>query len=296
MQSSLVLTLGLPLALVVIMLGVGLSLSADDFRAVILKPKPLIIGLACQMAIMPAVCFALVSLSTLPPVIAVGMMLLAASPTGPSAALFTHLSRGDVALAITITAITSVLAIVTLPIVAKISLLALLGQQETVSIAFGKILQTFGLAIVPVVLGMAIKSRAPIIASRLDRPVKTLASVFLALVVAVAFVMQWDLVATWAPTIGATALACNLAGLALGLIVPLLLGVPRRQAVALSMCVGIHNAGLIITMALSAVMLDDPEMAIAPAIYGLLAYFTAAAAVWVFARTIPISSEPAKPL
>lgn len=284
MQQSMVLSVGLPAVLFVIMLGLGLSLRLDDFTRVLARPKPVIIGLVCQILLLPIVCLVIVYASNLPAALAAGMMLLAASPGGTSASLYTHLARGDVALSITLTACSSVLALVSLPIIANLSLYLFYGEVETVYLRIENVLQIFGFAVVPALIGAFIHNSRPELARRLERPVKILASVFLAAVVLVALVGQWSMVVTWAPTVGAAVLAFNLASLALGYYVPQLLGVERRQRIALSMEIGIHNAALVIALAMSEYMLNNAEMAIAPAIYGLIAYITSAVFVWTLNR------------
>ena len=110
MQQSVVLSIGLPVALVIIMLGLGLSLRIEDFTRCLSRPWPILVGLVCQIVILPLFCLALVYVADLPPAISVGMMLLAASPGGTSAAIFTHLARGDLALSLILAAATSVIA------------------------------------------------------------------------------------------------------------------------------------------------------------------------------------------
>lgn len=105
MQDNSALIIFLPLALGIIMLGLGLSLTIQDFRNVLQKPKAVVVALICQTLILPLACLGLVYVFKLEPALAVGMMLLAASPGGTSANLYSHLADGDVALNITLTAI-----------------------------------------------------------------------------------------------------------------------------------------------------------------------------------------------
>ncbi len=114
MDSALT-TIGLPIALGIIMFGLGLDLTPADFRRIGKHPRAVLVALAAQLLILPAVCFGLVLLFDLPPLLGIGMMLLAASPGGTTANLFSHLFRGDDALNITLTAINSIIAIATLP-------------------------------------------------------------------------------------------------------------------------------------------------------------------------------------
>jgi BASS family bile acid:Na+ symporter len=284
MQSSLALSIGLPIALCIIMLGLGLSLRLEDFSRVLARPLPVVVGLSCQIVLLPALCFALVSLSNLPPAICVGMMLLAASPGGTSAALFTHLARGDVALSISMAAISSLLAMISLPIIANLSLLAFYGEGGDVRLELHQVLQMFAIAVVPALIGAAIQTRYPAFAQRLDKPVKLLATLFLAAVVLFALIGQWGLLATWGVSVGAVALAFNLMSLLVGYCVPRMLKIDRSQAVALAMSIGLHNAALVIALAMSEFMLNDPEMAIPPAAYGLIAYLVGGVFVWVLNR------------
>ena len=284
MQSSIAVSIGLPVALVIIMLGLGLSLKFDDFTRVFTKPKPILIGLFCQVVLLPLFCLGLVYVSDLPASIAVGMMLLAASPGGTSATIFTHLARGDVALSLMLAAVTSLLALVTIPIIANGSLMLFYGGANTVYLQISQVLQIFAVAIVPALVGAYIRGIYPAVAARLDRPIKMLATVFLALVVIFALVSQWSVVMQWAPAIGATVLIFNVASLLVGYYAPRLMGVERSQTVAIAMSVSIHNAALVIALALSEYMLNNAEMAIPPALYGVIAYVTGGVAVWVLNR------------
>ena len=291
MQSSAALSIGLPAVLCIIMLGLGLSLKLDDFLRVLRQPRTVLIGLLCQIVVLPILCFGLTYASGLPPAIAVGMMLLAASPGGTSATLYTHLARGDVALSITLTALTSALSILTVPLIANMALDKFYGESATVYLELAQVAQIFAIAVVPALVGVFVQSRYPALAQRLEKPVKILAMVFLVAVVVFALVSQWSLVAIWGPTVGVTVLAFNLISFGVGYFVPRLFRVAERQAIALAMSIGMHNAALVITIALSEHMLGNSEMAIPPAAYGLFAYITGGVLVWILSRR-PIA-EPA---
>ncbi len=294
MQSSAALSIGLPVVLCIVMLGLGLSLKLDDFRRVLQRPQVVLIGLFCQIIILPIICYGLTFASGLPPAIAVGMMLLAASPGGTSATLYTHLARGDVALSITLTALTSVLSIVTVPFIANFALARFYGEASAVYLELSLVAQIFVIAVVPAMIGVLVQSRYPVLAQRLDRPVKLLATLFLAAIVIFALVSQWGLVATWGVTILTVVLPFNLMSLAVGYLVPRLFRIEYRQAIALAMSIGVHNAALVIAIALSEQMLDNPEMAIPPAAYGLIAYITSGVVVWVVNRrqAVPVKRSP----
>jgi BASS family bile acid:Na+ symporter len=280
MQSSVTLNIGLPAALCIIMLGLGLSLRLEDFARIIARPWPVIVGLFCQSVLLPALCFVLVSFSGMPPAICVGMMLLAASPGGTSAALYTHLARGDVALSISLTAINSLLSMISLPIIVNLSLMAFYGDDGAVRLAFHQVAQIFAIAIVPALIGVFIHKRYPEFARRLDKPVKLLAMLFLGAVVLFALIGQWRLLVDWGLTVGVLALTFSVMSMSVGYWIPRVLKLERGQAIALSMSIGLHNAALVIALAMSERMLNEPEMAIPPAAYGLMAYIVAGVFVW----------------
>lgn len=291
MQQSVVLSIGLPVALVIIMLGLGLSLRIEDFTRALSRPWPILVGLVCQIVILPLLCLALVYVADLPPAISVGMMLLAASPGGTSAAIFTHLARGDVALSLILAAATSVIALFSLPVIVNFSMEMFYGEASAVRLDVRQIMQIFVVAIVPALAGVMIRSRFPALAQRLDRPVKALATVFLVAVVLAALIGQWRLLVIWGPTVGTMMLAFSVASLLVGYCAPLLLGIERRQAIALSMSIGIHNAALVIALAMSDHMLGNPEMAIPPAAYGVIAYIAGGAFVWLLNRRTALPSS-----
>jgi hypothetical protein len=126
-QESLATKVFLPTALGIIMLGLGLTLTLADFKRVVVYPRAVIVGLVCQMLVLPFACYGIARAFALPPELAVGLMLLAASPGGATANLFSHLAKGDVALNITLTAVNSVLSLFTLPLIVNVSLERFLG-------------------------------------------------------------------------------------------------------------------------------------------------------------------------
>ncbi|MCZ7419977.1 bile acid:sodium symporter family protein [Verrucosispora sp. WMMA2121] len=276
MDSALTL-IGLPVALGIIMLGLGLGLTTGDFRRVARHPKAAVIALGCQVLLLPALCFGLVLAFDLPPELAVGMMLLAASPGGTTANLYSHLFGGHVALNITLTAINSVLAVFTLPIVVNLSAAYFLGDARSIGLQFDKVLQVFAIVLVPVVVGMLIRARWARVAERLDRPVRVLSVVVLVAVIAGAVLGERENLADYFVSVGLAVLAFNLLSLGIGYGVPRLAGVERSAAKAAGFEIGIHNSTLAITIALSPALLDSTRMAIPGAVYGIVMFFTAAA-------------------
>jgi BASS family bile acid:Na+ symporter len=265
----------LPVALGIIMLGLGLGLTIEDFRRVAVYPKAALLALTCQVILLPAVCFGLVVALDLKPELAVGMMLLAASPGGTTANLYSHLFRGNVALNVTLTAINSVLAVVTLPVVVNLSLDHFLGDTSGIGLQFDKVLQVFAIILVPVAIGMAVRARFPEHAARLNRPVRIISVVVLVAVIAGAVIKERENIADYVIATGLAVLIFNVVSLSVGYGVPRLAGIAPREAVAAGFEIGIHNSTLAITIAIS--LLGSTEIAIPAAVYGIVMFFTAAA-------------------
>ena len=133
----------MPFALGIIMLGLGLSLTVDDFRRVAKYPKAVFIGLFCQMILLPLVCFFIAKTFGLPSALAVGLMLLSASPGGATANLYSHLAKGDVALNISLTAINCILAIFTIPVIVNLSLTYFMGSEQYIPLQFKEVVRIF---------------------------------------------------------------------------------------------------------------------------------------------------------
>lgn len=282
MTADPLLTFFLPAALGIIMLGLGLSLSLADFARVAKFPKPVLIGLACQLLLLPLACFFLAKAFGLAPALAVGLMLLAASPGGTTANLYSHLAHGDVALNITLTAVNSVIAILTMPLIVNLSLAYFMSTDQAIPLQFAKVVQVFAIVLGPVAIGMWLRSRFPGFAERMQKPVKIISALFLLLIILLAVAKDWRTFVDYAPAVGGAALAFNLLSMAVGYCVPRLLKLNLRQAIAIAMEIGIHNGTLAIALALSPALLNNPTMAIPAAIYSLIMFVTAALfGLWV---------------
>jgi bile acid:Na+ symporter, BASS family len=283
-MGSALTTVLLPLALAIVMLGLGLSLTTGDFLRVGRQPKAVLIALALQLLVLPAICFGLVVLFDLPPLLAVGMLLLAASPGGTTANLFSHLFRGDVALNISLTAVNSLIAVVTLPVVTNLAIDWFdPADAGTLGLQFGKTAQVFAVVLVPVAIGMLIRQQRPAFAERMDKPVRILSAVVLALVVVGTMLAERENIGGYLRDTGLPVLLFCLASLTLGFVVPRVLGVDERQAIASAFEIGVHNATLAIAVAIS--VLGSVELAVPAAVYGVLMFPIAAVFGWAITRT-----------
>lgn len=271
----------LPLGLAFIMFSLGLGLGLADFRRVLAQPRAVVAGMVGQVVVLPAIAFSIASGFQLGPEVATGLMILAACPGGVTAGLVTNLARGDTALSITLTALTSVVAFVTVPLVVGGSLVYFAGQAILIRLPAGQLAGgLFLLTVLPVAAGMALRQWGP--GLRLERPVKRLATgVFLAIVIAT-FVNQWDTLVRHFPTVGPATLALNLLTMTAGYGIGRLQELPTASRIAMSMECGMQNSALGITLAVS--LLGAPALAIPSVVYALLMNVTALAVILLARR------------
>jgi BASS family bile acid:Na+ symporter len=284
-------TIGLPVALGIIMFGLGLSLRPADFARVAKNPKAVLVALACQLILLPAICLGLVVLFALPPILAVGMMLLAASPGGTTANLYSHLFRGDVALNISLTAVNSVIAVFTLPFITNFALGLFMPGESGLGLEFAKTVEVFVIVLGPVILGMLVRWWKPKFADAMNKPVRIASMIILAIVIIGAIVSNWAiLVENFGKLAGIAALFCALS-LTIGFFVPRLFRVERKQAVASAFEIGIHNGTLAIVIAQS--VLGSVELSLPAAVYSVLMFFIALIFGLIIARTGRGADAPA---
>lgn len=276
-----------PLVVVAVMLALGLTLTVADFRRAATLRRPLGVALICQSALLPALCFLIVEAFNLRPNLAVGLMLMAAAPGGLMANLLSHLVNGDLALNLTLTAINAVLSIVALPAILAFSMTWFIGEGRFIPLQFDKFLGVVGLVLIPTAIGVAIRHRFPELARRLQAPIRIAAGVLL-VVVAVAAIAGaretlWN---NFGVLSGAVVSFCAVS-LTVGYLAPRWMHLAPRQAIAVSLEIGMHNAVVAMGIALSPQLLNNAEMATPAAVYGLVAPFIALAFVGTVRRLDP---------
>ena len=266
-------TIGLPVALGIIMFGLGLSLTVGDFTRVLKQPKAVIVALLCQLILLPVICFGLVLAFQLPPVLAVGMMMLAASPGGTTANLYSHLFRGDVALNISLTAVNSVIAVFTLPVITNIAILYFDPFDDQLGLQWAKTLEVFAIVLLPVAAGMLVRRFWPGFAKAMDKPVRIASVIILVIVIAGAVAQNWTLLIENFGRLSLITIVFCLISLTVGYFAPRLIKVGKRQSIASSFEIGIHNATLAIVIAQT--VLGSVELSLPAAVYGVLMFFIA---------------------
>ncbi len=273
-MDSGIITIFLPIALAIVMAGLGLELRPKDFARVAKHPKAVILALICQLLVLTSIAFIIAKLLALSPLLAVGLMLLAASPGGPTANLFSYLYKGDIALNITLTAVNSVIAAFTLPLIVNFSIMHFMQDSQQVGLQFSKILQVFLIILIPVGLGMLVRHFASHWADRLNKPVRIFALVFLILIIIGAVTKERHNILEYIGQVGlATVLFC-ICSLAIGYFVPRMFGINNFQAKACAFEIGIHNSTLAMTIALT--VMASPVVAMPAAIYSIFMYIFAA--------------------
>ena len=279
MQDSILTAVFLPLALAFIMLGMGLSLTVKDFKNILLFPKAIIIGLTNQLILLPVLGFALIQLFGLSGAMAVGIMILAACPGGATSNLITHLSKGDIALSISLTAISSFITILTIPLVVNFAI-NFFGEEGSVTLPLLEtIIQIMGVTIVPVSIGMILKKRFPKMALKADKPVRIASAIIFAAVLFAAILKERDSIVEYFVLSGPIMLSLNILTLVVGFFLATVFVLPKRQRLTISIESGIQNGTLGIMIA--ATLLKNSEMTIPIAIYSLIMFMTSAFIIFI---------------
>ena len=247
----------------------------------------MLLGLAAQLVGIPLVGFLLVSIFPLSPELAVGVMVLAACPGGPTSNLMTYLSKGSVALSITLTAISSLITILTIPLVVNLSMQRFLGESMALRLPFlPTVLQIAIITIIPVAIGMALHHYVPRFAARVEKGVKGLSIFLLALIIFGLLLKERASLVGFFLQVGWVTLVLNVLTMALGYGLATLAGLERSSTVAITNEVGIQNGTLAIAVASAPTLLNNPTMAIPAAIYSLIMFITGAAfATWSSSRS-----------
>ncbi len=277
MEQTILSKVVLPLALFIIMLGMGLSLVTDDFKRVVKFPKAIAIGVLCQMILLPLVGLGIVTLIPMSsPELAVGLVILTLCPGGTTSNLMTYLARGDVALSITLTAVVSLVTPFTIPIFADLAMTHLMGAGQAIEMPLGKtIIVLLAITVVPVGLGMGIRAKWPNFAGRADKPVKILSVVFLIAIIAAIVKQNIDELPNFIAQTGTATLLLNVSTIILGFVIARFAGLNRAQQTTIGMEVGIQNGTT--ALLVTGTLLANSTMTIAPAIYSLLMFATGGA-------------------
>lgn len=275
METNFLTDILLPISLGIIMLGMGLSLVPSDFKRVAIYPKAAAIGVINQILVLPVIGFIILWMMPMQtPELAVGIMILAACPGGPTSNLISHISKGDTALSITLTAISSLIVVITIPLIVNLSMSFFLQHGEYIPLpVFDTIIKVVIITILPVSIGMLIHARFPAFSGKMNKPVKIMSGVLLFVIIIAAVLNDKENLVNFFAQAGPVALALNVVMLAVGYLSARLMKLQRAQSITISIESGIQNGTL--GIAIAATLLRNPTMTISPAIYSLIMFMTA---------------------
>lgn len=293
MQASVITQWLLPLALFVIMLGVGMTLRMRDFRQVVRTPVALLCGLAAQFLLLPGLGFILVTLLQLPPLLAVGLMILTFAPGGATSNMLTLLCRGDTALSVSLTALSSLITPFTLPVLTLVALNHWQAGALLPPFPVGEaVVKLLLVTLLPVLLGMYLAAQKPVLGGQVQTIVKLLSLVFMLVVVVGILLANQERLPALLAVVGPAALLLALLAMSAGYLLARSLRLEEPQQITLSIEVGIQNAGT--ALMVTSGLLNSPEMSASALIYGVLMQLPALLLVAWRNRDLLRISQPAR--
>ena len=281
----------LPLSLAIIMLGMGMTLILSDFTRILKKPKDILIGLTNQLIFLPIIGFSLAIAFNLSPVMAVGLMILATCPGGPTSNLITQVCRGNIALSVTLTAITSILSVLTIPFILAY-VLEYFGTDTNVTIKLpilDTILQIMVITIIPISIGMLIRRFKTKFAKRLEKPMRIASTVIFALVFLAVLAANFNIIGKAMKEVGLVTLLLNLITMGLGYVTARLFKLNFKNAISITVESGIQNGTLAFVIAIS--ILNNVEMGIPTGAYAIWMFITGGILMWVLGKRAKIESK-----
>lgn len=286
MKESVLTSVVLPLALFLIMLGMGLSLTLGDFKRVAEVPKSAAVGLFCQLVLLPATAFALIYGFGLTGGLAVGLLLIAACPGGVTSNLITHVSRGDTALSITLTAINSFITVFTIPFIVGYGLEHFMDTSRAIEMPILKtIAQVVGITVLPVSIGMFIRHKNVEFAEKMERPSRIASSVIFILITIGIIVANKKTIQDHFAALAGVTVALNVITMFFGFGASKLAKLGSAQVRTIAIEAGIQNGTLAIVIATS--ILKQPDMALPGGIYSLIMFATGGLVMLWGSRNVP---------
>jgi len=258
--------------LTLLMFDLGLTLKVSDFKLFLTHPKPVFVGLLGQLVCLPLVAFALTCFLDLPPVLMVGFVLIACCPGGSSSNIFSLLAKGDVALSVSLTALSSIITLFTLPIIMEWTVAqseALAGT--TIQLPVGKlIMQNIFTMLLPIIIGIVLRKKVPVWSARVEKVLSKIAFPCLVLLATVFFVQEFDAIKDNIGEMGLAVLALILVCIGLGALLSLIFGLKNAERRTIIIEVGMQNAAQAIALATSPFVFNDARISIPAIIYALL--------------------------
>jgi BASS family bile acid:Na+ symporter len=270
MEASIFTEVLLPLSLAFIMFGMGLSLTTQDFLQLFKTPKPIFVGLLGQIILLPLLALAICLTFDLPGPITIGLMVLSACPGGTMSNLISHLARANLALSVSLTAVSTVICVFSTPFIIQYSINQFAGANPPEFSIIGTVLGLFFVSILPVVIGMSVRHFAQNWAFKVEGFFRKFSLFFMiAMIIAILIKERATLMSSLEQAFLAC-LALNICAILLGLFLSKIFSLSQVDGVTLGIEVGIQNAALALLICIT--FLDSPEYAVSAGIYGLAMY------------------------
>ena len=275
----------LPLVLAFMMFTLGLGLRVSNFGRLLTQPRSMVTGLVFQILLLPLVGFLLISSWPLAPEIAMGVMLIAVAPGGVTSNFLTSLARGDVALSVSLTAITSLLSVVTIPLVLGMAYQQIVGDALIGDVSIGKMaISIFLIVTVPVLVGMAVRHFSPGLTGRCAPYATKLSTLFFVIVLAGAILQERENIAAYFAEAGLVTLALNIMMMVLAFFGARALGSTPEQHIAICIECGLQNGTLAI--AVGVLIFGGGAYIIPAATYSLIMFATGLVFLWLARRVL----------
>ncbi len=262
-----------PLALAIIMLGLGLGLTIQDFTRVARKPKDFLVGLVCQLILLPIIAFILIKILNIPLELALGVMIIAAAPGGVTSNVLTKFANGDVALSVSLTAIISLVSIISVPFIVfkSANLLDVSYAKKEISM-IGISLKMFLVVTLPVIIGMIIRKFASDFVSSKTLLIQRTSIILFIIVFAAIWIEEWDNIASFIATAGLVALLLNLTMMLVGYYVAKIFASGIEQRKSISLECGLQNGTLAVFVGTQ--LFDQMIYMVPTAAYALIMFIT----------------------
>ena len=283
MSDSILTTVVLPVSLMIIMLGMGLSLTIADFKRVMDYPKAVFIGLTNQLILLPIVGFILAMVFQISPIWSVGLVLIAICPGGVTSNLITHVAKGDIALSITLTAIASIVTVFSIPFILNYAFEVFMNDGETIHLdAIDTIKKLMVITVIPVGIGMVIRHYKAEFAIKMEQPMRTASTVIFAVILIGIILQNKNILVQAFTDVGLPVLFLNVITMSIGYFAARIFQLNLKQSISITIESGVQNGTLAIYIALT--LLNNSELTIPAAVYSLLMFFTGGFLMWYFGK------------
>ena len=282
----------IPWVLRLVMIGLGLSLTLADFRRIIVFPKAAAVGLVAQLVGMPLTAFVLAWLFEAEPAIAVGLVILAACPSGVTSNAYSFAARADVPLCVTLSAVTSVVTVFTIPFLIQLALQTFVEQEQAFQIPLlNTLLNLMSFTLLPLVVGMFARARFTVFAEKLVEPIRHSVLYLMIAVLGLGVVSSYQDIFRHFASAGALVVTLNLLTMGLGYGLGRIFRLPTPQVITITFEVGVQNLAL--SFAITFTVLQRPELAVAGLLYAVVMPATALAFVSVARRLLAAEERAA---